>query len=78
MRLQPVGAELFLHQRHVVERVLGVGDAAGGLVADLDAGFLSEPADHADHGQRGHEVGIDLFLAGRGLDEIGACQHADQ
>src|SRR5690606_8889925 len=36
------------------------------------------PADHADHGEGGLEGGVDLLLAGRGLDEVGAGQHANQ
>src|SRR5690606_39307543 len=53
-------------------------DAASRFVTNLDAGFLGEPADHTDHGQGGDEVGVDLFLAGRGLDEIGTGHHADE
>ena len=56
---------------------LAVDDAAGRLVADLEAGALVVFADRAHHHQRHGNGRVDAFLAGRGLDEIGAGHHAD-
>jgi hypothetical protein len=78
VRLQPAVAEFVLHHREVNERVLGLGDAAGGFVADLDAGAGFILADRPDHCQRHRQGRVHRFFAGRGLDEIGSGHHADQ
>ena len=54
---------------------LGGADAARGFEADRHAGALSVLADGAHHGERDGQSGVDGFLAGRGLDEVGAGHH---
>ena len=76
--MQPGVAEFVFHQGEVDQRVLGLGDAACGFVADLEAGAVLVVADGADHGEGDGEGGVDAFLAGRGLDEIGPGHHADE
>ena len=75
VRLQPVVAELLLYQRQIGQRILGGGDAPGGLVADDMAGHFAIIADGAQHHQCHRQRGVGALLAGGGLDEIGAGHH---
>ena len=75
---QPIVAQFLFHQGQVNQRILGLGNAACGLVADLDPRRGLIGADGADHGERDGQRGVDAFLAGGGFDEIGACHHAHE
>ena len=76
--LQPRQAQFVFDERKIDQRIFGFGDAACGFVADLDTGAVIIVADRAQHGQGDRQGGVDGFLAGRGLDEIGTRHHADE
>ena len=72
-------AELLLHQRSGSRaRPWRCAMPPAGLKPTLIAGALVVLADRAHHHERDRERGVDAFLAGRGLDEVGAGHHADQ
>ncbi len=50
-------------------------EAARGFEADALTGKLAIIAQRPHHGQAHWQGGVDVFLARRGLDEIGACLH---
>ena len=75
--LEPRRAELLLHQDEPGERVLGAAHPARRLEADLEAGALAIVAQRPHHDEAHRQGGVDVFLAGRGLDEIGARLHRD-
>src|SRR5579859_4327604 len=51
MRLKPRAAQLFLHEREPIERLLRGADSTRGLEADGVSGALGEGAQGADHHQ---------------------------
>ena len=62
----------------VAEGVLGGGDAACRLEADLAAACLVVCGDALAHHEGGSRSGVDVNLAGRGLDEVGAGFHCQE
>src|SRR5690348_14215258 len=75
---QPAVAQLFLHQDKPVERALGGADAARRLEADDVPGAVQVLTDHPGHHEAHRQRGVHGLLAGRRLDEIGACHHRDE
>ena len=76
--LEPAVAELLLHEGQIGEGVLGLGDSARGFVADPETRLLMVLPDLADHGQAHGQGGVDAFLSGGSLDEVGPGHHADE
>ena len=58
-------------------RVLGGADAARGLEADVVARRVAIVAERAQHDEAHRQRRVDILLACRGLDEIGARLHGD-
>src|SRR6478609_1684316 len=77
IRLHPLDAKLLLHEDEPSQRVLGRAQAPRRLEADVDAGPLAIIAQGAKHDQAHRKRGVDVFLAGRCLDEIRARLHRD-
>src|SRR6476661_10408511 len=66
--LEPWPSKLLLHQDEPGERILGSAQAARRLEANFLAGKFLIVADGPDHDKAHRKRGIDVFLAGRGLD----------
>ena len=62
----------------VAQSILRGRNTAGRLEADLAPGLGIESLDSLAHDEGGHRRGVDLHLAGRGLDEIGAGLHREE
>ena len=74
---KPLISKLFFHQYKVIQCVLGLADSTGRLVADAKTRQRVIVPDGPHHYQAVRQGGIDRFLSGTGLDEIGAGHHAD-
>src|ERR671919_681719 len=64
IRPQPAVAQLVLHQRQPVQRVLGGANPTGRLEPDQLTGALAVVANGACHDQTDGERGVDAFLSG--------------
>src|SRR5215217_22593 len=67
VRREPVDAKRLVGEHQVLDRLLRVADAAGGLEADAPAGFVVDVADRLEHHERDRERGRRGQLAGGGL-----------
>src|SRR5579859_1789040 len=72
---QPLRAERLVELDEVLDRLLRLADAAGGLHTDLPSGLLVDVADRLQHDQRHWQRGGRGELAGRRLDEVGPRGH---